>query len=86
MNIYTARSPDDNVACKFIDSLEEDIKDIDNKFFKFPSKMIFANEDKIKYSDAKTCHICEKDITQNRIVWKGQAAHSPCGKKDSDVS
>lgn len=48
--------------------------------------MIFTDEDKKKYSKATTCHICEKEITEKRIVCNGRAAHSYCGKKDSDVS
>lgn len=83
---YTTTFADEDVEDEFIESLEKDIKYIYNKFLKFPRKMIFTDEDKKKYSKATTCHICEKEITQKRIVCQGKAAHSYCGKKDSDLT
>ena len=43
--------------------------------------MIFTNKNVIEYGKAKNCHICERNITQKRIVCKGKAAHSYCVRK-----
>ena len=83
---YTATFANEDVEDKFIISLENDIRDIYNKYLKFPRKMIFTVKDKIEYSKATTCHICDGKINVKRIVCQGKAAHSSCGKKDSDVS
>ena len=58
---YTAESPNDNVPQLFIESLEEDIKEIYNRF-KIPKKMVMTEKDKIDYKKATICHICERGI------------------------
>ena len=58
---YTAESPDEDIPLLFIESLEEDIKEIYNKFKK-PKKMVMTKEDKINYKKANICHICESGI------------------------
>ena len=58
---YTAESPNDNVPQLFIESLEEDIKEIYNRF-KIPKKMVMTAKDKINYKKATICHICERGI------------------------
>ena len=58
---YTAESPNDNVPQLFIESLEEDIKEIYNRF-KIPKKMVMTPKDKIDYKKATICHICESGI------------------------
>ena len=55
---YTAESPNDNVPQLFIESLEEDIKDIYNRF-KIPKKMVMTKEDEIDFIYETHCHICE---------------------------
>ena len=60
---YTAESPNDNVPQLFIESLEEDIKEIYNRF-KIPKKMVMTPEDKINYKKATICHICERGISK----------------------
>ena len=61
---YTADSPDDNdVPRLFIESLESDIKQIYNKF-KIPKKIVMTREDKIDYSKATHCHICEGELDE----------------------
>src|SRR6218665_18144 len=54
---FTAERDDDDVAQKFIDSLEEDVKQIYNQF-KFPNKMIFNEADMKEFNTATICHIC----------------------------
>ena len=58
---YTAESINDNVPQLFIESLEEDIKEIYNRF-KIPKKMVMTPKDKIDYKKATICHICESGI------------------------
>ena len=58
---YTAESINDNVPQLFIESLEEDIKEIYNRF-KIPKKMVMKPKDKIDYKKATICHICERGI------------------------
>ena len=58
---YTAESINDNVPQLFIESLEEDIKEIYNRF-KIPKKMVMSPKDKIDYKKATICHICESGI------------------------
>ena len=53
---FTAANEDDDVAQIFVDTLEQNIKDIYQQF-KFPKKMIKADE--AKFNAASTCHICE---------------------------
>ena len=60
---YTAESPNDNVPQLFIESLEEDIKEIYNRFKK-PKKMVMTRDDKIDYNNATNCHICEKELEE----------------------
>ena len=54
---YTAQSEDDDVAKKFIDSIESEIKKIYQQF-KFPKKMICSQKDLDDFHAATTCHIC----------------------------
>ena len=58
---YTAESINDNVPQLFIESLEEDIKEIYNRF-KILKKMVMTPKDKIDYKKATICHICESGI------------------------
>ena len=58
---YTAESQNDNIPQLFIESLEEDIKEIYNRF-KIPKKMVMSPKDKIDYKKATICHICERGI------------------------
>ena len=82
---YTSQKSDEDIPQKFVDSLEKDIKEIYKKF-KFPRKIEMTKEDKIAFKEAKTCHICDKAITQRRIVCSaGKAVHSGCGKQDANT-
>src|SRR5258708_6082285 len=56
--VYTAKSDDDDVAQIFMNTLEENIKQIYNKF-KFVKKMIFKKLDNEIYNKATKCHICD---------------------------
>ena len=58
---YTAESINDNVPQLFIESLEEDIKEIYNRF-KIPKKMVMTPKDRMTYKKATICHICERGI------------------------
>ena len=55
---FTAENETDDVAQIFVDTLEQNIKDIYNQF-KFSKKMIFTKKDETLYKSTTTCHICE---------------------------
>ena len=67
---FTARSEDDDVAQIFVNDLEQNIKDIYQRF-KIPEKMIFTESDKELYNSATLCHICEdkfkKDVNMLKV-------------------
>ena len=89
---HTAESPNDNVPRLFVESLEEDIKEIYNRF-KLPKKMVMTQKDEINYEKATICHICEGEISEDDKNYKkvrdhchltGKfrgAAHSICNLK-----
>ena len=55
--MYTAQSEDDDVAQKFIDMLEEDIKQIYEEHFRFPKEMKYTKSDEVRFQAATECHI-----------------------------
>jgi len=50
----------------FIDSLEEEIRELYNRF-KFPKKMIFTKEDAKNYNAATTCHIGRGELGDDNV-------------------
>src|SRR6218665_747589 len=64
--MFTADDEDDNAARVFIDSLEEEIREIYNRF-KFAKKMIFTKEDAKNYNAATTCHICGGELGEDKV-------------------
>jgi len=64
--MFTAEDKDDDVAQIFIYNLEEEIKEIYNRF-KFPKKMIFAKKDAKNYNAAATCHICGGELIKDKV-------------------
>ena len=60
---FTAENEDDDVAQIFVDTLEDNIKQIYNQV-KFPKKMIFTKVDAERYSNATTCHICDCEFSE----------------------
>ena len=81
---FTAQSEDDDVAQIFVDMLEENVKRIREQF-QLPKRMIFTKADKKKYTEATTCHSCEKELGDDRVrdhchlsgKFRG-AAHNDC--------
>ena len=69
-------------------NLEEDVKDIYNRFFKSPKKMIFTQKEKEIYEKSTFCHICGGEIEEDRVrdhchltgKFRG-AAHNKCNLK-----
>ena len=59
---FTIEKDDDDVVGAFIASLESNVKDIYDKFFKFPKKMIWTNVEKEKFNAATNCHICGENF------------------------
>jgi len=81
---FTAEDESDDVAQIFIDQLENDIKEIYNRF-KFPEDMIFTEDDEKLFDETTICHICNKDLGEDRVrdhchisgKFRG-AAHNSC--------
>ena len=57
---------DDDVPQIFIDTLENNIKDIYKKF-KLPKSMIITMHDKLVYDNSTLCHICKEDLGIDRV-------------------
>jgi len=91
--IHTAESEDDDVAQKFVDSLEDDVKKLYSQYFKNPKKMDILTADEQKsYNEAMICHICgcggfsedsnhEKSKVRDHCHFTGKfrgAAHRTC--------
>ena len=84
---YTAISETDDVAGKFVESIEKDIIDICESN-KFPKKIVMTDEDEKKYNDAKDCHICKENLGNDKVrdhchvsgKYRG-AAHKDCNLK-----
>nr|XP_047144678.1 uncharacterized protein LOC124818177 [Hydra vulgaris] len=70
-----------DVAKKFVDMLEEDIKKIYNTYLKFPKKMIFTPEDKNSFNNAKVCHICEEELKDDRKLSERKLSCIPNNEK-----
>ncbi|XP_065681443.1 uncharacterized protein LOC136095123 [Hydra vulgaris] len=82
---FTASSETDDVAQKFIDMLEADIKKIYVTYLKLPKNMKITNDDKNNFNNAEKCHNCEEELKEDRvrdhchITGKYRdAAHSDC--------
>ena len=56
---FSAKSETDKIAQIFMNSLEQKIWEIYNKFLKFSKQMIFTRADAEIYAATNTCHICE---------------------------
>ena len=64
--MYTAQSEDDEVAQKFIDMLEEDIKQIYEEHPRFPKEMKYTKSDEVRFQAATECHICGGELRKDR--------------------
>ena len=81
---YTAMSETDDVAGKFVESIEKDIIDICEST-KFPKKIVMTDEDEKNFNDAKVCHICKENLGNDKVKdhchlsgkYRG-AAHNDC--------
>ena len=89
---YTAESEEDDVAQKFVEYLEKEFKEIYKKCisynvkrFKKFNKNNMTENDKINYENATHCHICEKELGEDKVIdhchltgkYRG-AAHKEC--------
>ena len=80
---YTAKTNDEDVAQKFVEMLEEDVK----KIYKIPAKeMIFGEKDREDFERATECWICQgklkgDDRVRDHCHYTGKyrgAAHNKC--------
>ncbi|XP_065684453.1 uncharacterized protein LOC136096861 [Hydra vulgaris] len=51
----------------YADFEKEDVKKIYNDYLKFPKDMIITCKDKEEFNNAKICHICEKDLNEDKV-------------------
>ena len=81
---YTAVNENDDVAQKFIDMLEEEVKKIYEQV-NFNKPMILTDEDKEDFENSTNCHICGDKLGEDRVrdhchlsgKFRG-AAHNNC--------
>ena len=81
---YTAQSPDEDISQRFINSLENSIKDIYDKF-KYKKNIKWTKKDKRAYKASTYCHICEGELLNDKVAdhchltgkFRG-AAHNKC--------
>ena len=64
--VYTAQREDDDIAQIFVNTLEDNIKQIYNKF-KFQKKMIFTEKESELYNATTDCHICGGELGEDRV-------------------
>ena len=62
--IFTKESEEDDVAQIFVNTLEENIRKIYQKF-RFQKKMIFGPEDQKVCEKSTHCHVCKQPLTPN---------------------
>ena len=85
---YTAMSETDDVAGKFVESIEKDVNRIYNKILKFKKDKIENQEDIDHFNSATTCHICGEELDGDKVwdhchitgKYRG-AAHNSCNIK-----
>ena len=78
---------DDDVAQIFVNSLEETVKKIYNKF-KFPKKIIYRKEDKENFEKSTHCYVGKGELGDDKVRdhchftgrYRG-AAHNECNLK-----
>ncbi|PFX14317.1 hypothetical protein AWC38_SpisGene21541 [Stylophora pistillata] len=85
---YTAKSANEDVAQKFVESLEAEVKSI---YEDHPSKkMIFTDSDVVKFENATCCWLCGEDFQEgeekvrDHCHYTGEfrgAAHNSCNLK-----
>ena len=76
----------EDAADKFVRNLQKEAKQLCEEYIAEPKTMIFSTEDSLSFTNATTCHICTKPLTDDdrvrdhcHITWiyRG-AAHSAC--------
>ena len=55
------------MAQYFVNILHMITKKIYNGFYKFPKKIIFTEEDKKSFESAEICHICERELGEEKV-------------------
>jgi hypothetical protein len=82
--MYTAKSDNEDVSQKFVNSIEKTVKDLYNKYK--PNKQIqMTDQDLQDFNNAVDCHICDEKLGDDRVKdhdhltgkFRG-AAHNKC--------
>jgi len=81
---YTTKSEDDDISQHFVNSIEKSVRGLYSNF-KYNKKVKMTNKDRKKYDEATHCHICEKELGEDKVLdhdhltgaYRG-AAHNDC--------
>ena len=83
--IYTKTSEDEDISKVFVEKISEVTKGIYNDFYCKPKPLRLTQTEKKLFEKAKTCHICNKDLGEDKVRdhchFTGQyrgAAHNKC--------
>ena len=82
---YTKTNKDDNVPEIFVSKLEKVTHKLYNDFYRRPKPLKLTKEEQRSFDQAKTCHICSKELLDDKVRdhchFTGQyrgAAHNSC--------
>ena len=83
--IYTKTSEDEDISKVFVEKISEVTKGIYNDFYCKPKPLRLTQPEQKLFEKAKTCHICNKDLGEDKVRdhchFTGQyrgAAHNKC--------
>ena len=83
--IYTKKKEDEDISKVFVEKLTEGTKGIYNEFYRRPKPLRLTREEQKLFDKAKTCHICNKELKEDKVRdhchFTGQyrgAAHNSC--------
>ena len=58
----------EDAADKFVCDLQQEAKQLCDEYIAIPKTMIFSTADSLSFTNATTCHICTKPLTDNDRV------------------
>ena len=63
------------VVQHFLDTLQDETRDIFKKYITNPKPLILSDEDEMRFQNTTKCHICRRDFTENDIRVRGDHCH-----------
>ncbi|KAG1677003.1 hypothetical protein GQR58_014046 [Nymphon striatum] len=83
--IFTQKTANDDVAQMFVDTLEQNIREIYNNF-DFSKKMIFTKDDLKAYEKATKCWICEGQLEGDSLDYDSHLFIRNLGKSEGNIN